>query len=374
MMSDTHKQVAARPDATPSDPIGPECSATPDQGYELAASIVETLCALPTVPTKSWCDSAAAALGGLFERSAAVVLVCTTLSDGSIRRLHGLGVAVRPSESGAVPGAAIHAEANPAAGTNQAGNPLDSELRCGLEGLVHLGWPPDQLSGGRSEVRSWDGYAPTEAPAGLPAPIVAGAGDAGIETGGVPAPSGVLTSRQLATASAPTSAAPGSWQPSSPLAVLSAARAARVVAGVASIGPPELGRRLAVYVGDLSAATTPSLVCADILSACLPLLARKASRALERTWLDRGSWLSEREKLVLEHLIIGRSVPEIATELGRSHHTVHDNVKSLHRKLSASSRGELIARALGLAGRIPSPDANSGGNSDTIPDVTAGAA
>ena len=38
---------------------------------------------------------------------------------------------------------------------------------------------------------------------------------------------------------------------------------------------------------------------------------------------------------------------EIADALERSPHTVHDHVKSLHRKLNASSRGELIARTLG---------------------------
>lgn len=57
--------------------------------------------------------------------------------------------------------------------------------------------------------------------------------------------------------------------------------------------------------------------------------------------------MTDREQDVLERLILGRSVREIAEELGRSPHTVHDHVKSLHRKLDASSRGELVARALG---------------------------
>ena len=48
-----------------------------------------------------------------------------------------------------------------------------------------------------------------------------------------------------------------------------------------------------------------------------------------------------------EHLALGKSVKQIASDLARSPHTVHDHVKSLHRKLNASSRGELIARALG---------------------------
>ncbi|MFI4898124.1 MAG: response regulator transcription factor, partial [Phycisphaerales bacterium JB059] len=58
-------------------------------------------------------------------------------------------------------------------------------------------------------------------------------------------------------------------------------------------------------------------------------------------------WLTNREQVVLEELILGRSVREIAETMHRSPHTVHDHVKSLHRKLGASSRGALIAHALG---------------------------
>ena len=62
---------------------------------------------------------------------------------------------------------------------------------------------------------------------------------------------------------------------------------------------------------------------------------------------DSSHWLTQREQVILRHLLLGKSVREIADELGRSPHTVHDHVKSLHRKLNASSRGELVARALG---------------------------
>jgi DNA-binding CsgD family transcriptional regulator len=58
-------------------------------------------------------------------------------------------------------------------------------------------------------------------------------------------------------------------------------------------------------------------------------------------------WLTPREQDVLELLVEGKSVREIGDELSRSPHTVHDYVKSLHRKLGASSRGELVARVLG---------------------------
>ena len=66
--------------------------------------------------------------------------------------------------------------------------------------------------------------------------------------------------------------------------------------------------------------------------------------------VDASRRLTPSEQVILEHLVLGRSVREIAEGLGRSPHTVHDHVKSLHRKLRARSRGELIARALGHIG------------------------
>jgi DNA-binding CsgD family transcriptional regulator len=61
------------------------------------------------------------------------------------------------------------------------------------------------------------------------------------------------------------------------------------------------------------------------------------------------AWLTDREQGVLELLILGHSVRVIAEQLGRSAHTIHDHVKNLHKKIGASSRGELIAKALGHA-------------------------
>ena len=89
---------------------------------------------------------------------------------------------------------------------------------------------------------------------------------------------------------------------------------------------------------------------ARVLGALLPLLAERAALAMPAG--HEIGWLTDREQDVLDRLTMGRSVREIAEDLGRSPHTVHDHVKSLHRKLSASSRGELVARALG---HNPSP-------------------
>ncbi len=84
----------------------------------------------------------------------------------------------------------------------------------------------------------------------------------------------------------------------------------------------------------------------EILSGLIPLIADKANLALEQV-SNPKAWLTDREHEILDQLILGYSVRVIASNLGRSAHTVHDHVKNLHKKLGASSRGELIARALG---------------------------
>lgn len=90
----------------------------------------------------------------------------------------------------------------------------------------------------------------------------------------------------------------------------------------------------------------------ETLSGLLPVISSKASLALEQV-SNPKAWLTDREHEILDQLILGYSVRVIAGNLGRSAHTVHDHVKNLHKKLGASSRGELIAKALGYR---PSPD------------------
>jgi len=90
----------------------------------------------------------------------------------------------------------------------------------------------------------------------------------------------------------------------------------------------------------------------EILSGLLPLIANKANLALEQV-SNPKAWLTDREHEILDQLILGHSVRVIAANLGRSAHTVHDHVKNLHKKLGASSRGELIAKALGYR---PTPE------------------
>ncbi|MBL4699197.1 MAG: hypothetical protein JKX70_10225 [Phycisphaerales bacterium] len=82
------------------------------------------------------------------------------------------------------------------------------------------------------------------------------------------------------------------------------------------------------------------------LAQLVGLLSSKAHIALEHVQSPKA-WLTQREHEVLDELILGHSVRVIAERMGRSAHTVHDHVKNLHKKLGASSRGELIAKALG---------------------------
>ncbi len=86
----------------------------------------------------------------------------------------------------------------------------------------------------------------------------------------------------------------------------------------------------------------------QILGQLVPILSRKAKAALEHV-TNPKAWLTDREHEILNQLIVGHSVRVIADNLERSSHTVHDHVKNLHKKLDASSRGELIAKALGYS-------------------------
>ncbi|MFO0834024.1 MAG: helix-turn-helix transcriptional regulator [Phycisphaerales bacterium] len=90
---------------------------------------------------------------------------------------------------------------------------------------------------------------------------------------------------------------------------------------------------------------------AEMLWVLMPSIARRAAMALGANMLHRRQWLSPLEYRVMEMLSTGHDVPSIARKLARSRHTIHDHVKSLHRKMGINSRAELVARALG---RLPS--------------------
>jgi DNA-binding CsgD family transcriptional regulator len=116
-----------------------------------------------------------------------------------------------------------------------------------------------------------------------------------------------------------------------------------VASDALSAGTPR--RRLTVILSaDGEIPNLPS-----VLAAVAPSLLRRATLAFGAAHgSSRGpARLTAREVEVLDRLLLGLSIKKIAEDLGRSPHTVHDHVKSLHAKLGASSRGELVARALG---------------------------
>ncbi|MGQ0626607.1 MAG: response regulator transcription factor [Phycisphaerales bacterium] len=89
-----------------------------------------------------------------------------------------------------------------------------------------------------------------------------------------------------------------------------------------------------------------------VLASVLPMVASRYLKAVGSAPASRHSWLTPREELILWKLVAGKKVPVIAGELHRSVYTVHDHVKSLHRKLGATNRGQLVSRALGHLGPL----------------------
>ena len=120
-----------------------------------------------------------------------------------------------------------------------------------------------------------------------------------------------------------------------------------LLVGAGCLHPENSNRVLIVELG--AGADYPPFAQSDtlLLAAMLDLLTARAAAAFGYMPVSAASTVTPREEEILELLTLGYSVREIAERLKRSKHTVHDHVKSLHRKLGASSRGALIARFLG---------------------------
>ncbi len=148
------------------------------------------------------------------------------------------------------------------------------------------------------------------------------------------------------------SAFPG-WQTSDGGHHWSSIGAQEVVAGIVPVDLEARDDRQVILEAGRPAgeAFTPEDVA--LLRGLLPALSHRVYKAFGPEPISAARMLTPREQEVLEHLTLGWSVKEIAEKLSRSPHTVHDYVKSLHRKLQASSRGGLIARALGHHGIEP---------------------
>lgn len=118
-----------------------------------------------------------------------------------------------------------------------------------------------------------------------------------------------------------------------------------VVSIAAMLPLAESRRAVCMSAGTCNGPPTEQMIA--VLSSLVPAVARAAARAIDHVDRQHSDWISPREQDVLDLLIVGKSVPEIAEVLCRSPHTIHDHVKALHRKFGAKSRGELVAIALG---------------------------
>lgn len=128
------------------------------------------------------------------------------------------------------------------------------------------------------------------------------------------------------------------------------------------------GRMMLLEIATTDPAMRDSTREQAVLAATLPMLRSRLTNAFGLEEDDKHRWLTPREEMVLWHLVAGKKVPQIAAELHRSVYTVHDHVKSLHRKLNASNRGQLVSRALGHLGPLsvsePAPPESPAGGKD----------
>ena len=137
-----------------------------------------------------------------------------------------------------------------------------------------------------------------------------------------------------------------------------------LIVALTPLGAVQTMRLLAIELGVRPQAESFDDADAAVLGAVLPELAQRAMLAFGASTSNPMNRVTPREQLILEQLSLGRTVKQIASTLGRSPHTIHDHVKSLHRKLGVSSRGELIARVLGHIGA--SEVSGSDAEEDTI--------
>lgn len=262
-----------------------------------AVRLTERVCALPAVATQDWCDRAAAALLPVDQPSVSVVLIGQVDEHGVILRVEATGTGGQTSAE-----VTTTVGRNPTSSTSMVPiDPNDAALmrvRGSMAQARELSWGPGTLPVAASRVTIVDRTQPTAS-----------------------APAGLLRR----------------WE---------GVRFSGMLLGATGVGHD---RRVLVAEVALTSTSHNGLLESNAMAmdAVMPSLARRAVMAIGLDPTDDTHWLTQREQVILQHLLMGKSVREIAGELGRSPHTVHDHVKSLHRKLNASSRGELVARALG---------------------------
>jgi DNA-binding CsgD family transcriptional regulator len=289
--------------------------------------ITEMIGHLPGVATTDWADRAAAALAKVLGRASACVLVGSLDARGFLIQVELAG-AGRSDDSWL-------ADRHPSlmGGLTATVEPTDVAAPDGLDELRRC-----------FKINEWVGWS-----------------------------LGPITDQTLATTSAGLA---GLRRAESPVWKRWSAtgEVGEIVAGVVAVPGSTESRVVLVEIAcpvnaDAEQGAHEASLVSAVLEAVLPLLASKVAAAFITS--DRAQWLTPREEEVLWHLLAGEKVPDIATALGRSVYTVHDHVKSLHRKLGASNRGELVSRALGHIGPR-SGERTRGGDAPPPPSRSAG--
>ncbi|MBL0871236.1 MAG: helix-turn-helix transcriptional regulator [Phycisphaerales bacterium] len=270
----------------------------------LTSNVMDTICRLPGVPTHDWCDRAAAGLARLHHPCVALCCIANLDARGFITTLELVGAA---ASSDSQPVASSQGDAI-VRGAVSSGIVRDSHLNQARMNIVEgqwLGWNVGTLN-----EDLW---------------FVSTASQQGLMPGRGPS----LLNRR--------------WEWMNPVDVL---------LGAVKV-PCESGTRmLLVEVASADPGFRDTTRQAAVVAATLPMLSKRVSQAFDPGSQDRTNWLTPREELVMWHLVAGMKVPQIAALLHRSVYTVHDHVKSLHRKLNANNRGQLVSRALGHLGPL----------------------
>ena len=258
------------------------------------ARSVEAVFELPAVPTLDWCDRAAVAAATLLEPGIALITIGTLTESGDLVEHEVTGVGVRQS--------------------------------------------PGELSRARPLHRDEIGYRGEDSRVGALRVRASGLRKLGIRLTG---------DQRLGATIGTLDQLPGAAEGGDLAQLWEGLELGQPVVAVVPLGVPEDGRVMIVQIASCEPGGEIEPIMQRAMAALLPALERRTVQSLGTERAESTRWLTEREQLVLEHLALGKSVRQIAEELGRSPHTVHDHVKGLHRKLGASSRGELVARALG---------------------------
>jgi DNA-binding CsgD family transcriptional regulator len=273
----------------------------------LTSHVMDAIAHLPGVPTLDWCDRAAAAITRVHHPSVACVTLGRIDARGLIATRELVGAAASdPASCVSVDPVTGHAVIGPRGSVAAPASPNDLDyLRSNIRIGDALGWSLGPLSEGL-----WSTATATSQHL--------------LSTRG----QGPLFRR---------------WEWLAPSEVL--------LAGV-SIPARSPGRLLLIELAIPGKGPLDVTREEAVLAAALPMLRHRLANAFGLEEGDEHRWLTPREELVLWRLVEGMKVPAIAAELHRSVYTVHDHVKSLHRKLNASNRGQLVSRALGHLGPL----------------------